>query len=139
MHTVVERKLQASLVLSPELVVPVPARLSYRTADPYAACITFHVDSISPVTWTFARELLAAGVFRAAGEGDVRVWPGRTGGRAVVCMALSSPLGEALVTLPAAAVSGWLELTMRMVPPGAERERLDLDTSLRELLTPEAQ
>src|SRR5882757_6186110 len=69
MHTVVERELELKLVLSPERSIPVPARLSYRTDDPYAVHITFHVGSDHPVNWTFARELLVEGVFRACGHG----------------------------------------------------------------------
>ncbi|MGW1549131.1 SsgA family sporulation/cell division regulator, partial [Streptomyces sp. NPDC002346] len=42
MHTVVERELELELVLSPERSIPVPARLPYRTEDPYAVHITFH-------------------------------------------------------------------------------------------------
>lgn len=61
MHSVVERELELKLVLSPERSVPVPARLTYRTDDPYAVHVTFHVGSDSPVKWTFARELLVEG------------------------------------------------------------------------------
>lgn len=61
MHTVVERELELKLVLSPERSIPVPARLSYRTEDPYAVHITFHIGSDHPVNWTFARELLVEG------------------------------------------------------------------------------
>ncbi|GAA0486607.1 SsgA family sporulation/cell division regulator [Streptomyces stramineus] len=134
MHTVVEREVELSLVLSPERSIPVPARLSYSTADPYAVRIAFHVTSDSPVNWTFARELLVQGVFRPSGHGDVRVWPTKAQGRSVVCMALSSPDGEALLEAPAPAVSAWLEHTLREVAPGSEPERLALDEALRELL-----
>ena len=44
-----------------------PARLTYRTDDPYAVHVTFHIGSDSPVNWTFARELLVEGVFRPCG------------------------------------------------------------------------
>ncbi|MEU5363139.1 SsgA family sporulation/cell division regulator [Streptomyces sp. NPDC005925] len=134
--TVVERELQLHLVLSPERSVPVPARLSYRGDDPYAVHITFHVDSDVPVHWTFARELLVEGVFRPCGQGDVRVWPSRAGGRDVVRMSLSSPDGEALLEAPGSPVSAWVERTLRAVPPGAEGERLGLDHALAELLDP---
>ncbi|MGW1378262.1 SsgA family sporulation/cell division regulator [Streptomyces sp. NPDC002446] len=134
MHTVVERELELGLVLSPERSIPVPARLTYRTDDPYAVHVTFHVGSDSPVTWTFARELLVEGVFRPCGQGDVRVWPTKVDGRSVVCMALNSPDGEALLQAPAAAVSAWLERTLRVVPPGAEQRHLGLDKGLSELL-----
>ncbi|NEE20451.1 SsgA family sporulation/cell division regulator, partial [Streptomyces sp. SID7499] len=64
MLSIVERELELKLVLSPERSIPVPARLTYRTNDPYAVHIAFHIGSESPVHWTFARELLVEGVFR---------------------------------------------------------------------------
>ncbi|WKX70595.1 SsgA family sporulation/cell division regulator [Streptomyces sp. XD-27] len=136
MRTVVERELEMNLVLSPERSIPVPARLAYLAHDPYAVHITFHVGSDVPVHWTFARELLVEGVFRATGEGDVRVWPTRLGGRGIVVMALSSPDGDALLEAPASTVSAWLERTLRAVPPGSEGERLDVDEALTALLSP---
>ncbi|UQA95188.1 SsgA family sporulation/cell division regulator [Streptomyces halobius] len=134
MHTVVERELELGLVLSPEHSIPVPARLTYRTDDPYAVHVTFHIGSDSPVNWTFARELLVEGVFRPCGQGDVRVWPTKLDGRSLVCMALSSPDGDALLQAPAGAVSAWLERTLRIVPPGSEQGHPGLDEGLSELL-----
>ncbi|MFC9131287.1 SsgA family sporulation/cell division regulator [Streptomyces sp. NPDC057099] len=134
MHTVVERELELRLVLSPERRIPVPARLGYLTDDPYAVHVTFHIDTRNPVHWTFARELLVEGVFRPCGQGDVRVWPAKSEGRGVVLMGLSSPDGDALLEAPAAQVSAWLERTLRVVPLGAEGERLGLDDELDQLL-----
>lgn len=134
MQTVVERELEMQLVLSPERSIPVPARLAYRTDDPYAVHITFHVGSDAPVKWTFARELIVEGVFRPCGNGDVRIWPTKVGGRAVVCLALSSPDGEALLEVPATPVAAWLERTLRAVAPGTEHEQLGLDDGLSRLL-----
>lgn len=136
MHTVIERELEIQLVLSPERSLPVPARLTYRPADPYAVHIAFHVGSDTPVHWTFARELLVEGVFRPCGQGDVRVWPTKTDSRNVVCVALSSPDGDALLEAPSTAVSAWLERTLRAVPPGTEHEALRIDDALKDLLTP---
>ncbi|MEC4015120.1 SsgA family sporulation/cell division regulator [Streptomyces sp. H27-D2] len=136
MHTVVERELELNLVLSPERSIPVPARLTYRTNDPYAVHIAFHVGSDAPVHWTFARELLVEGVFRPCGHGDVRIWPTKVDGRGVVCVALSSPDGDALLEASAAVVSAWLERTLRVVAPGSENDRLGLDDALLKLLTP---
>ncbi|GAB2741995.1 SsgA family sporulation/cell division regulator [Streptomyces bullii] len=134
MDSVVERELELRLVLSPERGIPVPARLGYRTDDPYAVHITFHIDYEQPVHWTFARDVLVEGVFRPCGQGDVRVWPTKARGRNVVLMALSSPDGDALLEAPAAPVSAWLERTLRVVPPGTEGERLGLDEELAQLL-----
>lgn len=134
MHTVVERELELRLILSPERSIPVPARLAYRTDDPYAVHITFHINSEYPVHWTFARELLIEGVFRPCGHGDVRVWPTKVEGCSVVLMALSSPDGDALLEAPVAQVSAWLERTLRVVPPGTESEQLGIDDALDQLL-----
>ncbi|MET9564506.1 SsgA family sporulation/cell division regulator [Streptomyces tauricus] len=133
---VVERELELKLVLSPERSIPVPALLSYRSDDPYAVHVTFHLGTDHPVSWTFARELLVEGVFRPCGHGDVRAWPTKVGGRGVVLMALSSPDGDALLEAPAAQVSAWLERTLRAVPPGTEAARLGIDDGLAELLAP---
>ncbi|MFI5973807.1 SsgA family sporulation/cell division regulator [Streptomyces sp. NPDC051452] len=133
-HTVVQRELELRLVLSPERSIPVPVRLGYRTEDPYAVHITFHIDSEHPVDWTFARDLLVEGVFRPCGHGDVRVWPTKVDGRGVVLMALSSPDGDALLQAPVPQVSAWLERTLRVVPPGAEGGRLGIDDALDQLL-----
>ncbi|MEU9980079.1 SsgA family sporulation/cell division regulator [Streptomyces sp. NPDC050856] len=133
-YTVVERELELRMVLSSERSVPVPARLTYRTDDPYAVHIAFHIGSEQPVYWTFARELLVEGVFRPCGHGDVRVWPSTRDGRGVVLMALSSPDGDALLEAPAEQVSAWLERTLRAVAPGAEGEQLGIDDGLAELL-----
>ena len=44
-YTVVERELELRLILSPERSIPVPARLTYRTDDPYAVHVAFHINS----------------------------------------------------------------------------------------------
>jgi hypothetical protein len=136
MRNVVERDLELNLVLSPERSIAVPAKLVYSSDDPFAVHITFHVDSDAPVHWTFGRELLVEGVFRPSGHGDVRIWPTKAGGRSVICMALSSPDGSALLEAPWTPVSAWLERTLRAVPAGQEYERLSLDDALNELLAP---
>ncbi|MDO0933529.1 SsgA family sporulation/cell division regulator [Streptomyces sp. DG2A-72] len=134
MYSVVERELELRLILSPERSIAVPARLGFRSDDPYAVHISFHINSDAPVHWTFARDLLVEGVFRPCGNGDVRVWPTKAEGRSVVLMALSSPDGDALLEAPAAQVSAWLERTLRVVPPGTEGEQLGIDDALDQLL-----
>ncbi|GAA1355500.1 SsgA family sporulation/cell division regulator [Streptomyces beijiangensis] len=136
MNTVVERELELRLVLSPERSIPVPARLTYRTGDPYAVHVSFHIGSDAPVNWTFARELLVEGVFRACGHGDVRIWPTKVESRNVILIALSSPDGDALLEAPSAQVAAWMERTLRAVPPGSETAQLGIDEGLAELLAP---
>lgn len=134
MHTVIERELELKLLLAPERSVPVPARFRYLSSDPYAVHVIFHLDSDRPVHWTFARELLLEGVFRPCGRADVRIWPAKSDGRSVICLALSSPSGSALLQAPTCPVALWVERTLRLVPPGAEPDQLGLDEQLGELL-----
>ncbi len=136
MEAKIDRELDLELVLSAEASITVPARFSYRTDDPYAVHVAFHIASETPVHWTFARELLVEGAFRPCGHGDVRVWPTRTTSQAVMCLALSSPDGDALLEAPAAVVSSWLERTLRAVPAGREADRLGLEEGLDALLSP---
>ncbi|MEU1127655.1 SsgA family sporulation/cell division regulator [Streptomyces sp. NPDC005899] len=136
MREAVDCELELMLVLSPERSVPVPARLSYLTDDPYAVHIAFHIGSEAPVHWTFARELLVEGACRPCGYGDVRIWPTRVGDRGVICVALASPDGDALLEMDSAAVAAWTERTLMAVPPGTESARLGLDDALARLLSP---
>jgi len=136
MRTVVERELTMRMIVSAERYAPVTARLRYATDDPFAVHVAFHSGAERPVLWTFARDLLTEGRFRACGQGDVRVWPGRgvEGGGPVILLALSSPCGDALLEVDAAEVAGWLAHTLCLVPRGREGELLDLDGPLAELL-----
>ncbi|WP_329019571.1 SsgA family sporulation/cell division regulator [Streptomyces sp. NBC_00690] len=136
MHSMVERELELKLVLSPERSILVPALLTYRSDDPFAVHVTFHIGSENPVKWTFARELLVEGVFRPCGQGDVRIWPTKVDSRNVVLIALSSPDGDALLEASAAIVCAWVERTLRLVPPGTESGQLGIDTALADLLAP---
>ncbi|WP_052434629.1 SsgA family sporulation/cell division regulator [Streptacidiphilus melanogenes] len=130
----VQQELSVELVLSPERSLPVPVLLAYCPQDPFAVHVTFHLGQDSPVTWVFARELLVEGVFRACGTGDVRIWPTRADGRSLICLALSSPAGEALLEAPAAPIAAWLEQTLRVVPTGTESAVMDLDAEIAALL-----
>src|SRR6201995_4742951 len=78
--------------------------LSYDPTDPYAVTMRLEARSGS-VTWTFARELLAVGLFEPSGDGDVQVWPCLSStGEAVVIVELSSPDGSALLQTGSRAV-----------------------------------
>ncbi|MCW2822354.1 MAG: sporulation protein SsgA, partial [Marmoricola sp.] len=48
--------------------------LVFDPADPFA--VAMHLEARSgTVVWTFARELLAEGLYTPSGDGDVQVWP----------------------------------------------------------------
>lgn len=134
MLTVVERELELTLVLAPGESIPVPARLVYRTDDPYAVHLVFHTGTQDAVRWTFCRELLLGGIFEPCGRGDVRIWPSVAEDSRTVCLALRAPGGSALLEAPLPPIAAWLESTMRVVPPGTESERLDIDEPLERLL-----
>ncbi|WP_306971829.1 SsgA family sporulation/cell division regulator [Streptomyces canus] len=121
-------ELHLRLVVSSESSLPVPAGLRYDTADPYAVHATFHTGAEETVEWVFARDLLAEGLHRPTGTGDVRVWPSRSHGQGIVCIALGSPEGEALLEAPARALESFLKRTDAAVPPGTEHHHINVDS-----------
>ncbi|MEV6973580.1 SsgA family sporulation/cell division regulator [Kitasatospora sp. NPDC093806] len=131
--------LDLRVVVCPGLTVSVPARLRYRTADPYAVFLDNHTDLATPITWVFARELLAAGLHRRAGLGSVSVHPGADGragadGSAeVVFITLTGEGSSVVLRAPADRVRTFLARTEHLVPRGSERTHLDLDGLLRRL------
>ncbi|MFF2350417.1 SsgA family sporulation/cell division regulator [Kitasatospora sp. NPDC058115] len=117
----------------PGLTLAVPARLRYRAADPYAVVLDSHTDLATPISWVFARELLAAGLHAPAGLGSVTVRPGEAEHPGSVLIALIGEGGSVVLRAPADRVRGFLAQTERLVPAGRERTRLDLDGLLRRL------
>jgi Streptomyces sporulation and cell division protein, SsgA len=131
--TTVTCQLDLQLVVPGESTVPLAVVLRYTAADPYAVHAEFRTGVDESVDWVFARDLLAAGIARPAGEGDVRVWPSAgSAGEGVVFVALASPDGQALLQAPAAALTDFLHRTHALVPEGMEA--LDLDATLDALL-----
>lgn len=124
-------------VIAPGLSIPVPARLRYDPADPYAVHLDCHVDLTEPITWTFARELLATGLTERTGPGDVSVHPGSCGVTTTLFLTLRGTTGEAVLRARHREIADFLRHTERLVPPGAEHERLGLEVLLRRLLSPD--
>jgi hypothetical protein len=126
------------LTASRDTVVPLSASLFFRGEDPYAIRIMFHAGLDEPVTWVFARDLLAVGISGAAGLGDVQIWPSAVEpgiphpGR--MNIELSSPSGRAHFEASAAELGEFLRRTYQIVPNGRESEHLDIDTELNDLL-----
>ncbi|GHB77537.1 sporulation-specific cell division protein SsgB [Streptomyces viridiviolaceus] len=134
MDTTVSCELHLRLILSSESSLPVRASLRYDTAHPYAVHAVFHTGAEETVEWVFARELLTAGLHLPAGIGDVQVWPCRSRGLDVVCIALTSEKGEALLHAPARVLEVFLKHTEAAVPPGTEHGHFCLDEELSHLL-----
>jgi hypothetical protein len=130
----VTTSLELRLVLSGDLAAPVPCRLAYAATAPFEVAAEF-ATADGPVTWVFARDLVRDGLTRAVGEGDVVVWPSRGPEGDVVCLALSSPSGRALLEADGAAVAAFVARTDALVPPGSESSLLDLDDVVGRLLS----
>jgi hypothetical protein len=114
-----------------QLSVPVTATLSYTTSDPYAVTLAIRVAGLDePVEWIFARELLAAGLKRSAGIGDVEVSPA---GEGTVCIRLSSPFGDASFETSAVGIASFVMRAYAMVPSGSETDHLNIDAELADL------
>jgi Streptomyces sporulation and cell division protein, SsgA len=107
---------------------------SFDPADPYAVTMKLEARSGS-VTWTFARDLLAEGVFHPAGDGDVQVWPCLSNtGEAVVIVELCSPDGTALLQTPSRAVQAFVTSVFDAVPAGTESSHVSIDSLVTQLL-----
>ncbi|GAB3380797.1 SsgA family sporulation/cell division regulator [Amycolatopsis echigonensis] len=114
-------------------VDPVPARLLYDQADPWAVTLVLDCGASGEREWVFSRDLLASGMLAAVGEGDVRINPEDD----VVWVLLTSPSGHAELAFSRAALEKALEKTEDLVPPGREPEFFDWDREWH-LLTGEA-
>ncbi len=111
----------------------VNVELSYDARDPFAVSATFLTSQ--PVTWTFARDLLATGIYEPNGDGDVHVWPCLSAnGSAVVIVELSSPEGSIMIESSLRDVSAFLRAANAAVPPGTESRHLNIDAALLTLL-----
>jgi hypothetical protein len=82
----------------------------------------------------FARALLADGLRRPCGDGDVRIRLARERGEPAVFVGLSSPDGAALLEAPANPLLAFLEQTYAVVADGAETACLDVDGAVARML-----
>ena len=123
--------LEFALVLADAERVKVAAQLSFDARDPFAVSVSFDAGGTYPVEWTFARDLLDEGLWRAVGEGDVKVWPHH----GAVFLSLCSPSGEALLETRRRAVSDFMTRIERLMPMGHEADRVNFDHELECLLS----
>ncbi len=109
--------------------------LIFDPTDPYA--VAMHLEAKSgTVVWTFARELLADGLYVPTGNGDVQVWPCLSNaGDAVVIVELCSPDGLALLQAPSRLVHDFVASTYEIVPEGEETAHLQMDALISQLLS----
>ncbi len=113
--------------------LPLPVYLRYCVDDPFAVSVAFQGPD-EEVTWVFARDLLADGLERPLGEGDVTVRPERRETQDVLVIGLASPDGAAELEADAEEVRAFVELCESVLPRGREHTVLDLDAALEELL-----
>jgi hypothetical protein len=113
------------------------AELRYDPSDPFAVSLAIGVDCSEPVVWTFARDLLAAGVNAPSGEGDITIEPDTSHGllheERVLRITLAT---DCLATMIASTdrVIEFLVETYAVVPTGAELDRVDFDAEIAALL-----
>lgn len=105
-------------------LIVLPGVLTYIAEDPYAVALAIHSpDGQDVVEWHMARDLLAEGLRRAAGVGDVRLRPVDQ----LVEITLSSPCGVATLTTPRSGVAGFVHASYVFVPRGREYRWLNVD------------
>ncbi|WP_367319542.1 SsgA family sporulation/cell division regulator [Streptomyces sp. HUAS ZL42] len=134
MTTVIEQSVEARLVAAAPRMPSIPATLHYDRRDPFAVRMTFPAPATLEgveVCWTFARELLVAGLQGPEGHGDVRVRPY---GYDRTVLEFHAPEGTAVVHIRSGELRTFLQATSELVPAGLEHQQLDLDHDLAELL-----
>jgi hypothetical protein len=107
------------------------AELGYDVREPFEVWLAFRDGSVEVLRWVLSRQLLSDGLEGAAGEMDVRVWPGRD--PSVVFIQVSSPTGIATFEAPAGKVAAFLAATRRLAPEGSEPPPADLEEVLAKI------
>ncbi|MFF2502280.1 SsgA family sporulation/cell division regulator [Streptomyces sp. NPDC058067] len=134
MSTVIEQAVEARLVAAAPRMSTIPATLRYDMRDPFAVRMSFPAPATLEgvdVSWTFARELLAAGVREPAGSGDVRVRPY---GFDRTVLEFHACEGTAIVHIRTGELRRFLSTAATLVPVGDEHLYVDLDRDLAELM-----
>ncbi|MET9469128.1 SsgA family sporulation/cell division regulator [Streptomyces sp. NPDC006544] len=112
------------------------ARLSYDGEDPYAVQAEFFDGPDVLARWHFDRQMLAEGLRRPVGEGDVGFSPYTDAGADELRIDLrgpsTEPEGNATLFVDTRVLTCFLEQTFAVI--GMGEEFLDLDTLLDELL-----
>jgi hypothetical protein len=134
LSTVIDQPVEARLVAAAPRLSSIPATLHYDPSEPFAVRMTFPAPATLEgvdVCWTFARELLAAGLSGSEGDGDVRVRPY---GWERTVLEFRAPEGIAVVHVRSEEVRRFLAATAELVPTGYEHLHLGLDHELAELM-----
>lgn len=118
--------------------IPVRVNIVYDPTDPWAVTMDIATPGTLPLTrnwtrWHFSRDLLAEGLDRLAGDGDVRVFPDEV--NTTVWVELFSPSGHAYVVFGRADIEKVLERIESLVEPGTEHRHVDWDSEWEKLAT----
>lgn len=134
LSTVIEQPVDARLVAAAPRMPSIPATLRYDPRDPFAVRMFFPAPATLEgvaVCWTFARELLAAGLEEPVGHGDVRIRPY---GYERIVLEFHAPEGTAVIHVRMDELRRFLESSTELVPVGLEHLHQDLDHGLAELM-----
>ena len=115
--------------------VPVRAQLRWRIADPYVVRMTFETGNPNQpqVPWELSRELLAEGLIRPAGPGDVRITPEGQNPKTLL-LQLRAPRGQVKFRVDAWELAEFLDATFDALPLGRELLWVPLDAEITALL-----
>ncbi|MFG2989704.1 SsgA family sporulation/cell division regulator [Streptomyces sp. NPDC048257] len=120
-------------------LLPVPTRAVYDPSDPYAVRFDFLLDSGQPIPWHFERDMLAEGVHRPVGAGEISLRPRWADGHRTLVMELwgytQAGYESAVLIADAAQVSDFLEQSYLLVARGAES--WDVDGFLHRIQCPD--
>lgn len=131
MNPLVHRTLVAQIRTGDTDRYPVLAHLGYDPADPFAVTVVFSHDGRVLARWCLDREMLAEGLRRPAGVGDVRLRPQSQDSWEELRMELYGDARSgggrhhAVIHLWAPALESFLRRTHEVVPPGQEDTGVD--------------
>jgi hypothetical protein len=112
----------------------VQAEFRYDPDDPLAVSLVIGVECDEPVVWVFGRDLLADGVTRPTGEGDITIEPATDAEhREEVRITLATDCLATMVA-PRDRVIEFLVASFSAVPSGCEMDRIDIDAEIASLI-----
>lgn len=132
--TAVTAELSLRMVVDSDRTVEIPCALEYRAEEPYAVRATFRTGH-ADIEWIFSRDLLAEGLDRPSGEGDVVIWPEHSGRTPLVLFALNSPSGQAVLEADRPHIELFLARTYDIVAAGDESQAVHVDAWISAILS----
>ncbi|MEU7180331.1 SsgA family sporulation/cell division regulator [Streptomyces celluloflavus] len=134
MSTAIDQAVHARLIATAPQSRMIPAALRYDRTDPFAVRVVFPpIASLdgAEAEWSFARDLLEAGLREPSGTGDVHIWPC---GPDATMLEFHTADGVAMVQFGTRDLWHFLARSYELVPKGGEMHHLDVDGDLAALL-----